>query len=124
MEGLPATRKIGRSCGESLPESWEASGCPPKGSGGVRWPSWRAGRCLEAHQEGREELGDLLVGQEGSGGYPRGPGEIWRLSSGLKHLVGMGGVRRPFRRAVRGWENPVVGPRGVGRLSQSAGIDK
>ena len=55
---------------KDLLEVREGSVGYPGGPGEVGRPSWRAGRCLEAHQKGREELG----------GPPRGPGGVGRLS--------------------------------------------
>ena len=56
---------------------------------------------------------DLPEGQEGSRGYPRGPGEIWRLSSGPE---GFGRDGRGLEALPKGCERmggPLVGPRGV-----------
>ena len=57
-----------RSGRESLPESWEALGDPPKGTGGVRRPFWRD----DTVERVRMGLEALLEGREGPGSPPRG----------------------------------------------------
>ena len=73
--------------GGSFEGGRERLGSPLNGSGRVRRPSRRAGKHLEAHQEGREESGvvgrptrkavsdqeDLLEGWVGPRGYFTGP---------------------------------------------------
>ena len=105
--GTPARARSGW---ESLPESWEASGGPPKGSGGVRRSFWRAGMVKRV----RMVLEALLEGQEGSGSPLKRPGGVGRPSRRIvrdqESLLGEpGGVWRPFY--------GTVGLEGVGRPS-------
>ena len=64
-----------------------SSGVP----GGVEWPSWRAGRGMEA----------LLEGWEGSGGHPKGQGGIRSLTQCAERESE--GPPRGLVGARRGW---------------------
>ena len=117
-ESLPK----GQEDQEAFMEGWEGSGVPSgepgivgreaedgrpfRRPGGVRRPSRRAGRGLEALLAGRERWGGVgrpiqMVGWFGS--PPTGPGGVGSLTRGS------GGIVRPTRRARRVW-GPSVEP--------------
>ena len=81
---IPSRASSGR---EAPPESWEASGGPPKGPGVVRRPFWRADMVkrvrmdLEALPEGRRGREALPEDSDGSGVTP------WWAGSGLEDLL-------------------------------------
>ena len=119
-------RRSGRGL-EAIPEVRDGLLVPPKGTGGVERPSWKAGTSREALPEVQKRPGDpsrglgrvgileVWVGSESPpGGRGRAGRPSWKIGPGQEALLdalegsgvppgGSGLVGRFYRRSETGW---------------------